>query len=68
MEKDKQEQEEDKRAKFLRIYANLPEELREDILTVIDKKPYTWNSAYLEINDNTDLGKKILKALEGVIL
>ena len=68
MEKDKQEQEEDKRAKFLRIYANLPEELREDILTVVDKKPYTWNSAYLEINDNTDLGEKILKALEGIIL
>lgn len=48
----------DERAKFLRIYANLPEELREDILVVVEKKPYTWNSAYLEINDNTNLGEK----------
>ena len=59
---------EDKRAKFLRIYANLLEELKEDILVVVDKKSYTWNSAYLEIKDNTSLGKKILKALEGIIL
>jgi hypothetical protein len=58
----------DKRAKFIRIYANLPEELKEDILVVVDKKPYSWNSAYLEIKDKTDLGKKILKALEDIIL
>lgn len=58
----------DKRAKFLRIYANLPEGIKEDIMVVVNKKPYTWNSAYLEVQEDTDLGKKILKALEGVIL
>lgn len=54
----------EKRAKFLRIYANLPDELREDILVVVDEKTYTWNSAFLAIKDNSDLGKKILKTLE----
>ena len=54
----------DKRAKFLGIFANVPESLRGDILVVVDKKPYTWNTAYLEVEDNTPLGKKILKTLE----
>lgn len=55
---------ENKREKFLQIYANIPEELRSDIIVVIDGKTYTWNAAYFEIKDNTLLGKKILKALE----
>ena len=55
---------ENKRAKFLRIYANIPEELRQDIIAVVEDKTYTWNTSYLEIRDNTILGQKILKALE----
>ncbi len=58
----------DKRAEFLKIYSNVPEDLREDILVVVDEKSYTWNTSYLEIKDNTELGKKILKALGGIIL
>lgn len=57
---------EDKREKFLRIYANIPEGLRNDIISVVDKKTYTWNVAYIEIKENTELGKKLLKALEGL--
>lgn len=59
---------EDKRTVFLRIYANIPENLRADIIAVINKKTYTWDTAYFEIKENTDLGKKILKALEEVDL
>lgn len=58
------EKKEDKRAKFLRVYANIPENIRSDIIVVIDKRPYTWNTAFIEIKDNTQLGKKILKILE----
>lgn len=54
---------EDKKAKFLRIYANIPDKLREDIIVVVDGKTYTWNAAYLEIKNNTEFGKKILKEL-----
>ena len=57
---------EDKRAKFLKIYADVPEGLRKDIIVVIEKKPYTWNTAFIEIEENTTLGKKILKVLEDI--
>ncbi len=57
---------EDKRAKFLGMFANVPENLRSDILVVVDKKPYTWNTSYLEVKDNTPLGRKILKKLEEI--
>lgn len=56
------------RSKFLKIYSNVPEDLREDIIIVVEGKSYSWNVAYLEIQDNTELGKKILKALKGIIL
>lgn len=55
---------EDKRAKFLKIYANIPDSLREDIIAIVDGKTYTWNTAYFEIKNDTPLGKKILKILE----
>ncbi len=55
---------EDEKAKFLKIFGNIPENLRGDIIAVIDEKPYTWNVAYIEIRNDTELGKKILKELE----
>ena len=57
---------EDKRSKFLNIFANIPENLRKDIIVSINKKPYTWNTAFIEIRDDTSLGKKILKTLEEI--
>lgn len=54
---------EDKREKFLRIYANIPEGLRSDIIVIVDGKTYNWNTSYFEIKDDTELGKKILKTL-----
>ena len=54
---------EDKREKFLKVYAEIPEGLRSDIMAVVDGKTYTWDTAYLEVKDDTDLGKKILKTL-----
>lgn len=55
---------EEERIKFKKIYANLPKKMREDIIAVIDEKPYSWNAAYIEINNNTEIGKKILKNLK----
>jgi hypothetical protein len=56
----------DKKAKFIKIFANVPENLRNDILVVVNKKPYTWNTVYLEVKNNTSLGKKLLKILEEI--
>ena len=51
--------------KFKKIFANLPDKIRnEDIILVIDKKPHTWNSVYLEINNKTALGDKMFKKLK----
>ena len=51
--------------RFLKIYANLPINLRDEIILVLsDKGPITWNIAYLEIKQDTKLGEKILKKLE----
>lgn len=53
------------RQSFLKIYANLPLGIREEIICVLDRdKPITWNVAYLEIKNNTQLGGEILRKLE----
>ena len=50
---------------FKKIFANLPEKIRnEDIILVVDKKPYTWNAVYLEVQNDTNLGKEMLKKLK----
>ncbi len=49
---------------FLKVYANLPEPEREQVIAVIDNKTYSWNIAFTEVSNDTALGKKILKKLE----
>jgi len=50
---------------FKKIFANLPEKIRnEDIIFVLNKKPYTWNAVFLEVNQVTPLGIKMLKKLK----
>ncbi len=51
--------------KFKKIFSNLPDKIKnEDIIVVIDKKPYSWNAAFFEINNSTLLGIKMLKKLK----
>ena len=50
--------------KFLKVYANLPEPERGQVIAIVDNKTYSWNVAYAEILNNTALGKKILKKIE----
>lgn len=53
----------EEKAKFLKAYAVVPEPLRGEIIVVIEGKTYSWNTAYFEIEEDTDLSKKILKTL-----
>lgn len=55
-----------KREKFLKIYANLPLPIREEIILSIEGKPLTWNVAYIEILNETPLSKEILEKLEKI--
>lgn len=55
------------REKFLKIYANLPSQAREEIIYITgdeNKRPYTWNSAYTEVISNSSLSESILNSLE----
>jgi len=52
--------------KFLKVYANLPEPERYQVIAIVDKKTYSWNTAYNEISNDTELGKKILKKIEAL--
>lgn len=53
------------RERFLKIYANLPINLREEIILVLPKTgSITWNIAYLEVKKQTQLSKEILKKLD----
>jgi hypothetical protein len=52
-------------SRFMKVYANLPLGLRNDIVIVIDEVgPITWNAAYIEVANGTDMGNRILKRLE----
>lgn len=49
---------------FIQIYSNLAESIRKEIIVVIDNEPYTWNTAYLEVKNDTELGNKIIQKME----
>lgn len=49
---------------FFKVYANIPMEERKNVVAVIDNQPISWNLAFQEIKNNTELGQKILKILE----
>jgi len=58
---------EGKKEKFMRVFSNVPEKIRgEDVIAVIDDKPFTWNNAMIEIKNNTESGKKILNQLKNI--
>lgn len=54
----------DLRSKFLKVYANVPLGIRNDIISVIDGEPMTWRVCYLEIHAETKWGDKILAYLD----
>lgn len=52
------------REKFLKLYSNLPINLRKEVILVLEEKgPITWEVAYLELENKTKLGDVILKKL-----
>ena len=54
-----------RKEKFLKIYANLPLGVRQEIILVLDDgKPITWNVAFMEVEANTSLSGIILEKLE----
>lgn len=52
--------------KFYKIYNNLPLNLREEVIVVLDKEPITWKVAKLEVDGDTKLSLEILGKLEAL--
>lgn len=50
-------------SKFQKIYANLPEKLRNEVIVIVNEKPYTWNAVYIELANGTELGKEMYNQL-----
>ncbi len=52
------------RENFLKLYSNMPLNLRKEVILVLKEKgPISWEVAYLEVKNKTELGKIILKKL-----
>lgn len=50
--------------RFIKVYSNLPINLRNEVILVLpDKGPITWNVAFLEVQNETELGKIIIRKL-----
>jgi len=50
---------------FLKIYANLPIGIRQEIVLVLDDgRPITWDVAYIEVTSDTPMAKIILEKLK----
>ncbi len=50
---------------FLKIYANLPIGVRQEIILVLDdERTLSWNAAFFEVQADTPLANEILDKLE----
>lgn len=56
----------DRKERFYKAYNNLPLNLREEVILVINDEPITWKVARLEIDGNTNLSDIILKKLDAL--
>lgn len=54
----------DIKEKFYKVYSNLPLNIRDEIIVVIEGEPITWRVAKNEIDNDTEMLKIILKKLE----
>ncbi len=56
-----------KRERFLKLFSNLPISLRKETILVLEKEgPISWEVAYIEVEEKTNLGEKILEKLKNL--
>ena len=49
--------------RFLKVYSNLPEDVRKEVIIVMHEKPYSWDSVFVEVNADTELSKAMITKL-----
>ncbi len=52
------------KSRFYKVYANVPLNLRNEIVLVLDKEPISWSVAYIEIETSSARAEQILTELE----
>lgn len=52
------------KAKFFKIFANIPFNLRDEIIAVVDDQSISWLVAYTEIKQDSEKASEILKQLK----
>ena len=56
----------EERERFLKTYSDLPIKTREEVIVVVYGEPITWNVAYKEVKNGTELGKEIIRKLKRI--
>lgn len=56
-------EEKDLSAAFIKAFANVPMGIRTDIVAVLDGQPMSWYVCWLEIDQKTEMGDRILDYL-----
>jgi hypothetical protein len=51
-------------AVFLKTFASVPYSLRSQIIVVVNGKPFTWESVFVEVKAKTEKSKEIIKTLK----
>lgn len=52
--------------KFHKVYNNLPLNIRDEVILVLNNEPITWKVARLEIDNDTKLSSTILNKLQAL--
>jgi len=53
-----------RKEKFLKVYANIPLGVRQEVILVNDDQPLSWDTVYIEVVNDTPLSKIFLEKLE----
>ena len=53
----------DLKGRFFRVYANVPLQLRDEVIIVIDNQPVSWQAAFIEVRSDSENGRKIVSEM-----
>ena len=53
---------------FLKTYANIPIQLRDDIIVTYKNEPFTWRTVYIEVIGQTEMGRLLLEEMNSLNL
>lgn len=51
-------------ADFMKVYSNLPLNVRDDIVLVLHEEPVSWRVAYFEIKNNSEKAVEVLENMK----